>query len=80
MVRKDLVRQFRGSFRFDLAPADHQPADDLVLAQQRHRQNRMDAFQQSPAVGAGECGILLRVVDMDQCALDRGAADASRPA
>ncbi len=40
----------------DRAPADHQPADDLVLAQQRHRQNGMDAFQQSPAVGVGECG------------------------
>ena len=57
------------------APADHQPADDLVLAQQRHRQNRMDAFQQSPAVGAGECGILLHVVDMHRRSLDRGAAE-----
>jgi len=55
--------------------ADHQPADDRVLAQQRHRQNRVDAFQQSSAVGTGECGILLHVVDMHGCALDRGAAE-----
>jgi hypothetical protein len=34
----------------------------------------MNAFQQSPAVGA-ERRILLHVVDMDRRALDRGAAE-----
>jgi hypothetical protein len=34
----------------------------------------MDAFQQYTAVGA-ECGILLHVVDMHRCALDRRTAE-----
>src|SRR6516225_380808 len=67
------LRRVRGEAAYR-APADHQPADDLVLAQQRHRQNRMDAFQQYTAVGA-ECGILLHVVDIYRGPLDRGAAE-----
>ena len=57
-----------GAKRADSAPADHQPADDLVLAQQRHRQDGMDAGQQSTDV-LGNRRILLHVVDMHGHAL-----------
>jgi hypothetical protein len=59
----------------DGAPADHQPADDLVLAQQRHRQNGMDALQQSTDDLGDHRRILLHVLDMHRRAQHSGAAE-----
>ena len=44
------------------APADHQPAEHLVVTQQRHRQQGMDARQQLRRIG--DRRVLLHVGDM----------------